>query len=80
MRLPLVTAVTEPTEPMERNGTGQSVSGLALIIHGSHIAATTTAGKVRAHIIITVNLPDNGRGLQPITMRRAPKLIEGKAE
>jgi hypothetical protein len=30
--------------------------------------------------LVSVNLPDNGRGFQPIQSRRAPKLIEGKAE
>ena len=39
-------------------------------------------GQMLQRPLVTVNLPDNGRGFQPITMRRAPKLleIEGKAE
>src|SRR5277367_3445017 len=42
-------------------------------------------GQMLQRTLVTVNLPDNGRGFQPmqrITTRRAPKLIEieGKAE
>jgi hypothetical protein len=42
-------------------------------------------GGILNRTLVTVNLPDNGRGFQPmqrITTRRAPKLIEieGKAE
>jgi hypothetical protein len=46
---------------------------------------TIAPGGMLQRTLVTVNLPDNGRGFQPmqrITTRRAPKLIEieGKAE
>jgi hypothetical protein len=39
MRLPVVVAVTEPTEPMERDGAGQSVPSLALVQHVGRISS-----------------------------------------
>ena len=73
MRLPLVAAVTEPTEPMERYGAGQSVPSLTLIQHVGRIGSQPLVLDPIECVDRALDASDlaHGKRQRPLAWRRA---------